>query len=204
MDLANVDRLPETLKNKITIHSLAAGETLFTQEDKASTFYVVTSGRVKLIRYLDRGRVSTFEIIRASEALAEIAIFADIYSCTAVAEVDSEVIAYPKKEFLEVMRDYPDLAEDFMAMLVKKIQSLKFRLELRDIRIAHERVLRYLHHLANFPKETIVILDRPLKDIAGDLGFTPETLSRALIRLETDGAIARRERIITLSNNSAA
>ncbi|MEM9510503.1 MAG: Crp/Fnr family transcriptional regulator [Cyanobacteria bacterium P01_E01_bin.35] len=204
MNLTDIRRLPESLRDKITIQDLAAGETLFTQEDKASTFYVVTSGRIKLVRYLDEGKVSTFEIVRASQSLAEIALFADIYPCTAIAEINSEVIAYPKEELLQVLRAYPDLAEEFMAMLVKKIQSLKLRLELRDIRIAHERVLRYLRHLVNFPEETTVVLDRPLKDIAGDLGFTPETLSRALIRLETDGAIARQERIITLFDNSAA
>ncbi|MEM7581710.1 MAG: Crp/Fnr family transcriptional regulator [Cyanobacteria bacterium P01_A01_bin.80] len=204
MNLTDIRRLPESLRDKITIQDLAAGETLFTQEDKASTFYVVTSGRIKLVRYLDEGKVSTFEIVRASQSVAEIALFADIYPCTAIAEINSEVIAYPKEELLQVLRAYPDLAEEFMAMLVKKIQSLKLRLELRDIRIAHERVLRYLRHLVNFPEETTVVLDRPLKDIAGDLGFTPETLSRALIRLETDGAIARQERIITLFDNSAA
>lgn len=204
MDLTVVDHLPKALKDKITIQKLAVGETLFTQGDQASNVYVVMAGRIKLIRYLDHGEVSTSEIVRASEALAEIALFTDIYPYTAIAEADSEVIAYPKQELLQVMQDYPDLAKDFMEILVRKIQSLKFRLELRDIRIARERVLRYLRHLVNFPQETTVVLDRPLKDIAGDLGFTPETLSRALIRLETDGAIARQQRIITLFNNSAA
>ncbi|MEM6611058.1 MAG: Crp/Fnr family transcriptional regulator [Cyanobacteria bacterium P01_C01_bin.72] len=204
MDLTVVDHLPKALKDKITIQNLAVGETLFTQGDQASNVYVVMAGRIKLIRYLDHGEVSTSEIVRASEALAEIALFTDIYPYTAIAEADSEVIAYPKQELLQVMQDYPDLAKDFMEILVRKIQSLKFRLELRDIRIARERVLRYLRHLVNFPQETTVVLDRPLKDIAGDLGFTPETLSRALIRLETDGAIARQQRIITLFNNSAA
>ncbi|MEO1341301.1 MAG: Crp/Fnr family transcriptional regulator [Cyanobacteria bacterium J06635_13] len=204
MDLTVIDRLPEALKDKITTQNLGAGETLFTQGDEASNFYVVTAGRIKLIRYLDRGEASTTEIVKAAEALAEIALFTDVYPCTAIAEADSEVIAYPKQELLQVMRERPDLAEDFMTILVRKIQSLKFRLELRDIRIAHERVLRYLRHLVNFPQETTVVLDRPLKDIARDLGFTPETLSRALIRLETDGAIARQKRIITLFNNSAA
>ena len=204
MDLTDIRCLPESLQNKITVQNLVAGQTLFTQEDEASSFYIVTSGRIKLVRYLDQGKISTFEIVRASQSVAEIALFADVYPCTAIAETDSEVIVYPKEELLQVFRKYPDLAENFMAMLVKKIQSLKFRLELRDIRIAHERVLRYLRHLVNFPEETTVVLDRPLKDIAGDLGFTPETLSRALIRLETDGAIARQERIITLHNNSAA
>lgn len=203
MDLTAIDSLPETLRDSITIQNLAAGETLFAQEDEASNFYVVASGRIKLVRFLEQGQVSTFEIVRASESIAEIALFADIYPCTAIAEIDSEVIAYPKEEFLTVLRTYPDITFDFMAMLVQKIQSMKFRLELRDIRIAHERVLRYLRHLVNFPQETTIVLDRPLRDIASDIGFTPETLSRALIKLEAEGAIARQERIITLQNNSS-
>lgn len=203
MDLTAIDSLPETLRDSITIQNLAAGETLFAQEDEASNFYVVASGRIKLVRFLEQGQVSTFEIVRTSESIAEIALFADIYPCTAIAEIDSEVIAYPKEEFLTVLRTYPDITFDFMAMLVQKIQSMKFRLELRDIRIAHERVLRYLRHLVNFPQETTIVLDRPLRDIASDIGFTPETLSRALIKLEAEGAIARQERIITLQNNSS-
>ena len=204
MDLTDIRSLPNSLRDKITTINLATGETLFTQGDRASTFYVVNSGIVKLVRYLDGGKISTLEIVRASQSIAEAALFADIYLCTAIAEIDSEVIAYPQEELLKVLREYPDLAEEFMAMLVRRIQLLRFNLELRDIRIAHERVLKYLRHLVNFPETTTVILDRPLKEIAGDLGFTPETLSRALIILETDGAIARQERIITLYNNSAA
>ena len=200
MDLTDIDRLPTTLKDKTIVLNITAGETLFTQEDEATAFYVVVSGRIKLIRYLDNGKVSTFEIVRSTETLAEIALFAEIYPCTAIAEIDSEVMAFPKQELLGILQQYPDLARDFMSMLVKKIQSLKFRLELRDIRIAHERVLHYLRHLINYPEENTIILDRPLKDIASDLGFTPETLSRALIRLESDGAIARQDRIIILQN----
>ena len=200
MNLTDIDRLPEFIKDKVIEQNLVAGETLFSQEDEANRFYVVTKGRIRLVRYLDRGKVSTFEIVRPSQTIAEIALFAEIYPCTAIAEIDSQVIAYPIEELLEVLRTYPDAAENFMSMLVAKIQSLKFRLELRDIKIAHERVLHYLHQLVNFPEETTVILDRPLKDIAEDIGFTPETLSRALIRLETDGAIARSDRTITLQS----
>ena len=198
MNLTDIDRLPEFLRNKVVRQSLVAGETLFAQENEATRFYVVTEGRIRLLRYLEGGKVSTFEIVRPFQTLAEMALFADIYPCTAIAEIDSEVIVYPKAELLEVLRTHPELAVDFISMLVSKIQSLKFRLELRDIKIAHERVLHYLRQLVNFPEETTVVLDRPLKDIAEDIGFTPETLSRALIRLETDGAIARSDRTITL------
>lgn len=202
MDLTAIDRLPETIRNKVFIQNIAAGEILFAQEDEAEMFYVVTSGRIKLIRYLSDGKVSTLEIVRSGEPLAEIALFANVYPCTAIAEINSTVIAYPKQELLETLRLYSEVVEDFLKMLVNKIQSLKFRLELRDIRIAHERVLHYLRHLIDFPTENTIILDRPLKDVASDLGFTPETLSRALIRLETNGLISRSDRIIILQNNS--
>ncbi len=202
MDLTDLSRLPQPLQNKTVTQNLSASEILFTQGDEASSFYVVRSGRIKLFRYISEDKVSTFEIVRPQENLAEMALFVEVYPCTAIAEIDSEVIVYPKQELLDVLRTHPDLAEDFMTMLVKKIQSLKLRLELRNIRIAHERVLHYLRHLVNYPEETTIVLDRPLKDIAEDLGFTPETLSRALIRLETDGAIAREARVITLHNNS--
>jgi CRP/FNR family transcriptional regulator, dissimilatory nitrate respiration regulator len=41
------------------------------------------------------------------------------------------------------------------------------------------------------------MLDRPLKDIAGDLGLTPEALSRALAHLQKVGEITRNQRKIT-------
>lgn len=201
MDLNAIDRLPEIIRNKVSIQNIGTRETLFAQEDEAGTFYVVISGRIKLIRYLDDGKVSTLEIVRSGEPLAEIALFANVYPCTAIAEIDSTVIAYPKAELLETLGLYPALAENFMEMLVQKIQSLKFRLELRDIRIAHERVLHYLRRSIDYPSENTIVLDRPLKDVASDLGFTPETLSRALIKLEADGLISRSDRIIILQDS---
>jgi CRP-like cAMP-binding protein len=204
MDLLTVDSLPVELRNAIASYDLAAGETLFQQGDTASAFFVVETGRIGLVRYTSGDKIVTFQVAGDGESLAEIALFSDTYLCTAVAEVASRVIVYPKQLLLETLRNYPDLAEDFMAILVRKIQALKFRLELRDIRAAHERLLRYLRYLAQPGEPTIVTFDRPLKDIAVDLGFTPETLSRALARLEREGIITRTRLQIALKNSPAA
>lgn len=50
--------------------------------DEASSFYVVTSGRIKLFRYVNEGKVSTFEIVRPQENLAEMALFTEVYPPT--------------------------------------------------------------------------------------------------------------------------
>lgn len=204
MNLQTLESLPPELRHLIVYRDLEAQENLFQQGDEATAFYVVVTGRLKLVRYSSNGKEVTFPIARAGETIAEIALFSDTYPCAVVAEVASRVIVYPKQAILSALRDNSDLAEDFMAMLVRKIHDLKVRLELRDIRAAHERVLRYLRYMAQLDKQTTVTFDRPLKDIALDLGLTPETLSRALTRLEREGMITRTKLQIKLQNLPAA
>ncbi|KYC39961.1 hypothetical protein WA1_28785 [Scytonema hofmannii PCC 7110] len=204
MDLLTLNSLPEELRDAVVHHDLSTGETLFQQGDPASSFFIVETGRIKLMRYTSDDKVVTFQVAEQGNSLGEIALFFQTYPCTAVAEVASRAIAYPKEPLLSAIYANPELAEDFMAMLVQKIQDLKLRIELRDIRAAHERLLRYLRYLAQSDEQNIVNVDRPLKEIAADLGLTPETLSRALARLEREGKIARTRLQITLQQSSAA
>ena len=114
------------------------------------------------------------------------------------------MIRYPKAALISALRVYPDLAETLVTMLAAIIRTLEIRLELRDIRASHQRVLRYLRYQARGNDEGVITFDRPLKDIATDLGFTPETLSRALARLEQEGLILRQDRQIILRPSSVA
>ena len=204
MDLLTIGGLPPELRNAITVKELAAEQILFQQGDSASAFFIVETGQLKLVRYISEDTIVTFESVGSGESLAEIALFSDTYPCAAVAEVASRVIVYPKQLILSALRDHADLAEDLRTMLVRKIQVLKVRLELRDIRASHQRVLRYLRYLVQPDHPNIVTFNRPLKDIATDLGLTPETLSRALSRLEREGTITREPGQIRLHNSSAA
>lgn len=204
MDLLTPDRLPLALRDSITYQELVAGQALFQPGEPALGLFVVETGRLRLYRYTTEGRIATLQVARAGESFGETALFSDVYTDNAIAEVATRVAVYPKQLLLDALGNHPNLAEDFMVLLVRKIQSLKFRLELRDIRSAQERVLQYLRHLVQPANETSVELDRPLKEIASDLGLTPETLSRALARLEREGAIARVQRVIMLHNSSAA
>ena len=203
MDLLTLESLPEGLRNGISYRNLAAKEMLFQHGDAASAFFVVETGRVKLVRYTSGDKMVTFQVAGVGESLGEVALFSDTYPCGAIAELPSRVIVYPKELLLSALRDNSDLAQDFIAMLVGKIQALKLRLELQNIRKAHERVLQYLRYQVQ-GEQNVINFDRPLKDIAADLGLTPETLSRALTKLEQEGVIMRSRLVITLQNSSAA
>lgn len=203
MNLITLDSLPQNLRRAIVLQELIAGQRLFQQGDTASTFFMIETGRFRMIRNTIEDTIVTLQFAEAGEILAEAALFSDIYYCTAIAEVDSRIIGYPVESLLSALREYPDLAEYMMARIVRKIQAFQVRLELRNIRTAHKRVLQYLRYLVE-ASENVVTFNQPMKDIATDLGFTPETLSRALARLEREGAITRSGRSITIHDSSAA
>ena len=160
------ESLPPALRDGIIYQELTDGQALFQQGDPASALFVVTTGRLRLFRYNTEGKMVTFYVARAGESFTEVALFSDVYTDNAVAEVASRVAIYPKRLLLSALREHPNLAEDFITLLVSKIHALKFRLELRDIRSAHKRVLQYLRHLAQPDSEMSVDLDQPLGEIA--------------------------------------
>lgn len=196
MELLNIESLPSVLQNATASYSFAAGQRIFRQGDRIRNFYIVESGRIKLVRNTIEGRTIVLKVVSRGEILGENALISDFYSCTAIAEVESIAIAFPQSLLKETIRQYPDLAEDLIEKLVGKINSFEISLELLQIKAAHQRLLQYLQYKAAF--STIVNLDRPWKEVAAELDLTPRTLSRALSRLESEGRIDRQSGSITL------
>lgn len=204
MKLLSLDSLPTNLRTSIRIRKLVPGQKLFQVGDSASSFFIVARGRFKLIRYLDRSNVINLEFARSGDILGDRSFFLEKHDATAFALVNSTVIVYPKQIFQSSLQEYPDLAADFIAILVKKIQSLQTNLELRNIKPASARLLQYLKYTATDNERNMVRLDRPYQEIALELGFTPETVSRALLQLEKEGSIERQRNQIVLYNTSVA
>jgi len=202
MNLSIPDSLPMALQAAVTRRELGAGQVLFHQGDPAQAIFVVEVGRLRLDRNTREGKTTVFQVARVGESFAESALFFEVYSCDAIAEVPSRVLVYPKHGLRTALRNYPAVAEDFIERLLHKSQSLKTRLELRSIRSARDRVLHYLLVEAQ-PGETTVRFDRSLKEVAGDLGLTPEVLYRTLARLEREGAITRTKGQITIRTSAA-
>lgn len=197
MACLRVDQLPDWLHKAIARRSLTAGEILFRQGDPTREIFLVETGQIKLFQYTEAGQTINHYTVKPGELCAEVVLFIDSYICTAIADIPTQLIVFPKSSFLTALQQAPHLSTTFTAGLARRFHELKMLLELRSIRSARERVLRYLQLNAP-PNDTTVNLSRPFKDIADDLGISPEALSRALAQLEKQGAIARMKRKITL------
>lgn len=204
MDLLTLSTLPMTLQQAIFTQNLEAGQRLFRQGDPATALFIVDSGRFRLTRSTIDSNIVPLQFVTSGQSLGDLALLSKAYSYTAIAETASRVIAYPKPELTASLREHSDLAEDVITRLLEKINLLEVNLELKGIRAAHQRVLRYLQYLSEPEQGNVVHLDRSWREIADELGFTPDTLSRALARLEREGMISRSQRSITLHKSSAA
>ena len=187
---------PAALRKHLSEQSLAAGAPLFHQGDPANAVYAVAAGAVRLERHTADGHTIVIHRARAGESLAEAALYADAYHCDAIAEAPARVVVNPKGAMLALLQADAVIAESVTAALARHVQGLRTRLELRNLRPAHARVFAYLELLAD--DDGNIEVDRPLKDLASEIGLTHEAFYRALAALARRGDIERDGRRISV------
>jgi len=134
--------------------------------------------------------------VRPGELFAEASLFSARYHCDAVALEPSEVLVYPKPALVQSLREHPQMLWIFTAELARRVQGLRSRLEIKQIRSASERVLQFLALACD--ESGIWKQDGTLKQLADDIGLTHEALYRTLARLEREGRVVRLEGALSL------
>jgi CRP/FNR family transcriptional regulator len=178
-----------------TARRCAAGILLFEQGDPADRFYVVAAGRVKVFRPGARGREQILHVVHPGESFGEAAIFdgRPFPACAQTIEA-STLIAVPAEAFLGLLRGDSALTLRLLgglALWVRRLVDLVEDLSLRDVQarlagfLLREAAARSLdlRSGARIPIGTTKAL------LARRLGTVGETLSRALHKLQKDGAI---------------
>lgn len=168
---------------------LAAGGALFRQGDAGIGIFRLVSGRLRLLRCTRDGTEVAMHTVRPGELFAEASLFSTHYHCDAIALEDSAVLLYPKEDLARQLAASPQTLLAFTAELAHRLQGLRSRLEIRQIRSARERVMQFLQlHCDN---AGMWARDGTLKQLAEELGLTHEVLYRSLARLEDEGHITR-------------
>ncbi|MCF8178330.1 MAG: Crp/Fnr family transcriptional regulator [Sulfuritalea sp.] len=175
---------------------LPAGSTLFRQGDRTIGIFVLRSGTLRLQRVTPDGTAVTLHQVRPGEMFAEASLFATHYHCDAIADGDSVAGLYPKALLAAQLRGDSEALWRFSAELARRLQGLRQRYELKQIRSAPQRVLQFLRLRCD--AEGRYFTQGALKDIAAELGLTHEALYRALAALEQQGVIARQDACLCL------
>lgn len=177
-------------------HTLARDEPLFRQGEPASAIFHILRGRLRMVRHLASGDRMTIHTGRTGELFAEGALFSDVYQCDAIAAEPTRVRACSKAEMLAEVGSSPATMLALLEQVTHLLHHARAMRELRNIRSAEDRVLHHLYLSAS--KDGTVVFDRPLLEVAEDVGLTREAYYRALASLGRMGAIERTGRTIHL------
>jgi CRP/FNR family transcriptional regulator len=185
---------------------LGKKEVLFSDGEEAKGFYVILSGKVKLYKISPEGKEQILHVVTAPDAFAEAALFLEgTYPVFAEALADSQLLFFPKREFIHLIERNPQLGINMIVSLsyfLRKFTSLIEELSLKEV---SSRVAKYLIDLSlksakeeRHAKE--VDLDLSKTQLASKLGTISETLSRALLKMRVKGVIDMNKNKIRILN----
>lgn len=177
--------------------SFKKGRRIFLEGEKASGFYIVLSGRVKVYKTSPDGREQILRFFAPGDSFGEVPVFtgrgfpASAESCT-----ESTVLFVPRESFIGLIGKNPSLAMNMLAVLSQRLHQFSAVIEDLSLREIPGRLAARLLYLDKGGGE--MELDLPKGELARLLGTIPETLSRILGRMAKEGLIRSRGRKITV------
>lgn len=109
--------------------SLRAGETLYIEGEPALCAYVVMSGRIEIYRERETEKIKLANA-GSGTVLGELAVIAPTRRLSsAMATVESRVMAIDRKSFRRILEEYPELPELIRRRLAREFQVMVERLE---------------------------------------------------------------------------
>lgn len=181
------------------------GEDIFYEDDEATGFYVVVSGRVKIFKLSADGKEQILHIFGPGEPIGEVAVFAGKrFPANAQAVEETRAFFFPRAQFVELIRKDPSLALNMLAVLSQRLRRFSVLIENLSLKEVPGRLAAHLLYLSEKEKGlTTLSLEISKNQLASLLGTIPETLSRILARMEKEKLIKSEGRRITLLNRQA-
>jgi CRP-like cAMP-binding protein len=177
----------------IHARDLPAGQTLFSQDDEATSFFLLEHGAVALYRVSAEGQEKVMRFIQPGQTFAESVMFmADSrYPVHARATQASRVLAIDAAAYLKIMEASFATCRSVLARMTERIQAHWDEIEALSLQNSRYRIVHYLLGLAPATASGDVTITLPARKalIAAQLAVTPETLSRILHALAEDRLI---------------
>ncbi len=162
---------------------------LFLEGEPCTGFFVLVEGAIQLTRSNEvPGAHPTLAVVLPVASFAEAAMFGgEAFPATATALKPSRVVHFPKGPFLAAMRQDPDLAQAIIHAQAVWLRKLTHVVEQLTGSGSGDRLQTWIRE--HVPAGGSLKLPVTKKVLAGQLGMTPETLSRGLRNLQDLGVL---------------
>ncbi len=181
------------------------GEVIFSEGDAASGFYVVMAGRVKIFKVSLEGKEQTLHLFGPGEPFGEVPVFTGgNFPAHAEALEESRVLFLPRDSFVDLIKRDPSLALNMLGVLSMRLRVFTHQIESLSLKEVPGRLAAYLLLLSGRDNDAEELrLDIAKGQLASLLGTIPETLSRILGKMSSQGIIEVEGRLIRLLDRAA-
>jgi len=192
-----------------SVRQIKKREILFYDGEEAKGFYVILAGKMKIYKVSPEGKEQILHVVSAPDAFAEAALFLEgSYPAFAEALMDSQLLFFPKRDFIQLIEKNPRLSINMIVTLSQYLKRFALLIEELSLKEVSSRTAKYLIDLSlkllkegKNPKE--VELDLSKTQLALILGTISETLSRTLAKMKAKGIIdVKKSKIIILNRDA--
>jgi len=175
----------------VTDQVFRRGQTIFTEGDEATGFYVGITGRVKIFKLSFEGKEQILHIFGPGEPFGEVPVFTgQHFPANAEAMEESRIFFFPRDSFIELIRRNPSMALNMLAVLSVRLRRFTHLIDDLSLKEVPGRLSAYLLYLSEQEKGTADLeLTITKTQLASLLGTIPETLSRIFGKMSKQGLI---------------
>lgn len=178
------------------------GISIFLEGDKATGFYCVNSGLVKIYKIGFDGKEQILHILGNGEIFGEVPVFiGGEYPANAITLQDSILLFFQKDDFISIIKGQPQIALNMIAALSIRLKKFTLLVENLSLKEVPSRLANYILYLSvEQGMNNKITLDVSKSQLASILGTIPETLSRILSKMSSRGIIDVNGKFITIVN----
>jgi CRP-like cAMP-binding protein len=166
------DRIVDRLAHHAVTRKVKKGTLLFRKGDAGTNLFAVGAGAVRVSAPSDGGKDTVFNLIIPGEIFGEIA-FLDGGPRTADAVMieSGELMLIERRDFLPLLRDYPDLALRLLEILCGRLRHTSEQIEdivFLKLKARLAKALLYLYErFASEPQQTLKVTQREISQLVG-------------------------------------
>ena len=110
--------------------SYNAGTPIVVNDDVGETFFILVTGLAKIALVTGKREEVNVTLLKAGDFFGELTLLQKdpVRTANVVAATDVEVVAVQKKEFLELMKQYPELALNIARVIGGRLRNMNDRL----------------------------------------------------------------------------
>ncbi|GAA3096253.1 MULTISPECIES: Crp/Fnr family transcriptional regulator [Nonomuraea] len=184
-----------------------SGQIIFHQGDPGESLYVLLDGLVKVVFTTEHGDEIVLNMLGRGDTFGEMALLDDSpRSASIVTARPAWVFALPRARLLELMREHPGLADEFLRLLGRMVRRLTDQAADLAFLDLGGRLAKLLLQLADKHGQAGGVVDLPgltQSDLAALIGASRPAVNRALQSLVARNLIAVKGRTIRLLDVAA-